>query len=66
MAVSDFQKAVYVNEGKACVEGSAAADGTFEDSRGECVSTRRRSWWRGKYRWRIDGRKEREASNSLV
>ena len=35
MAVSDFQKAVYVSEGKACVEGSAAADGTFEDSPSE-------------------------------
>ena len=66
MAVPDFQKAVYANEeGKAYVEGSAAADGTFEDSRGECVSTRRRRW-RGKYRWWMDGRKEREASNSLV
>ena len=48
MAVPNFQKAVYANEeGKACVEESAAADGTFEDSCGECASTRRRSWWTG-------------------
>ena len=30
------EKAIYANEeGKACVEGSAAADGTFEDRGGE-------------------------------
>ena len=30
------EKAIYANEeGKACVEGSAAADGTFEDPGGE-------------------------------
>ena len=39
--------------------GSAAADATLEDHRGECSSARRQSWWRGKYRWWIDGQKER-------
>ena len=30
------EKAIYANEeGKVCVEGSAAADGTFEDRGGE-------------------------------
>ena len=30
------EKVIYANEeGKACVEGSAAADGTFEDRGGE-------------------------------
>ena len=33
MAVPDFEKAMYAHEeGKACVEGSATADGIFEDS----------------------------------
>ena len=61
MAISDFEKAISANgEGGACVEGSAAADGIFEDCRGECSSTRRRSWW-------MDGRKERENdSNGLL
>ena len=49
MGVRDFEKAIYANEGRACVKGSAAADGTFVDRRGECSSTRRQSWWRGKY-----------------
>ena len=36
MVVPDFEKAIYANEeGKACAEGSAAADGTFEDGGGE-------------------------------
>ena len=57
--------AIYVNEGRACVKGSAAADGTFVDRRGERSSTRRQSWWRAKYRWWMDGRKDND-SDGLV
>ena len=59
MALPDFVKAIDANEGgRTFVEGSAVADGTFEDRRGGCSSTRRRNWWRGKYRWwRMDRRK---------
>ena len=40
MAVPGFEKALYANEeGKACVEGSAA-DGICEDRRGRCSTTR--------------------------
>ena len=65
MGVRDFKKAIYANEGRACVEGSAAADGTFEDRRGECSSTRRQSWWKGMYRRWMEGRKDND-SNGLV
>ena len=41
MAVPDFEKPTYANEeGKACAEGRAAADGIFEDRRGGCSTTR--------------------------
>ena len=46
---------------------SAAADGTLGDRRSERSSTRRRSWWRGKYTCWMDGRKEQENDlNGLV
>ena len=41
MAIPDFEKPTYANEeGKACVDGSAAADEILEDRRGGCSTTR--------------------------
>ena len=55
IAVPDLEQAIYANEeGKACVAGSFAADGTFENRRGGCSSTRGQSSLRGQYRWWMD------------